>query len=127
MVAQTPGNPAYLAPLAQKVRQAEMDVLFAVNFAVDIRYCSPGKGWGLIHWFAHSVTDQSRQAGLQLQHTAAMLRTPAKLWQAYEKLCFLVVLLGSFAQLGIQQSRLTYDGWRIRPASVCTAIACNRT
>lgn len=35
---QTPGNAAYLASLVELVVQAEMDVLFAVNFAIDIRY-----------------------------------------------------------------------------------------
>lgn len=32
----TPGNAAYLASLAEMVRRAEMNVLFAVNFSVDI-------------------------------------------------------------------------------------------
>lgn len=38
-VPQTAGNPAYLAQLADKVRQAEQEVLLATNFAMPNRYC----------------------------------------------------------------------------------------
>lgn len=43
VVPQTAGNPAYLASLADKVRQAETRVLFTLNFACAIRYCCQRK------------------------------------------------------------------------------------
>lgn len=42
---QSRGNPAFLASLAELVREAETDLLFAVNFALSIRY-QGGQGLG---------------------------------------------------------------------------------